>query len=75
MREKTVDECVGIWIKHGSWDGSNNTCVTSVGTLSVGDYDIFLGGLPENQATQVVNAQEQFRKKLYKILCEVPHTL
>lgn len=61
MREKYVDEAVGIFTIFG----------VRVGAVDVSDgaRDVFYG-LPRDVAEQVVAAQEEFRDKLYKLLCE-----
>lgn len=62
MREKYVDEAVGIFMVFG---------VHSDGTVDVSDTqrDVFTR-LPEDAAEKVVAVQAEFRAKLYKILCE-----
>lgn len=61
MREKYVDEAVGVFMIFG---------VRADGSVDVNDgyCDIF-EGLPHEAAQRVVAAQEEFRIKLYDILC------
>ena len=62
MRQKYVDEAVGIYIIFDeSLDGT---------AVDVADQqrDVFQG-LPRDVAEKVVEAQEEFREKLYALLC------
>ena len=67
MREKYVDEAVGVFMIFG---------VRADGSVDINDgyHDIF-EGLPREAALRVVDAQAEFRAKLYDILCadEVEH--
>ena len=66
MREKTVDEAVGIWVVIGG--AYKEAYVESVGCLTTGDYNIFPSPIPEKKAMAVVKAHSEFRGKLYSIL-------
>ena len=61
MREKYVDEAVGIWIIFGEHRD---------GTVDVADQqkDVFTS-LPRDKAEKLVELQEEFRQKLYAELC------
>lgn len=61
MREKYVDEAVGIWVIFGE---------NRDGTVDVADQqkDIFQS-LPRDKAQKIVNLQQEFRDKLYEVLC------
>ncbi len=62
MRQKYVDEAVGVYIMFGTHPG---------GTVDVADQsrDVFTG-LPADVAAKVVDLQAEFRDGLYKLLCE-----
>lgn len=60
MREKYVDERVGLWFIFG--EGPNGVDVSD------GQQDVFTQ-LPKPIAEAICIAQEQFRHKLYAILC------
>jgi hypothetical protein len=66
MREKYVDEAAGVWIIFGEHRD---------GTVDVSDQrrDVF-EGLPRDAAEKVVAAQDEFRAKLYAILCNFGET-
>lgn len=61
MRQKYVDETVGVWIIFGEHMD---------GTVDVSDQrrDVF-EGLPRDVAEKVCAAHDEFREKLYAILC------
>lgn len=62
MREKYVDEAVGLWCVFGTApDGGVD--------VTDGNRDVFRG-LPPEAAKKVVAAQEAFRNALYDILCK-----
>ncbi len=62
MREKCVDEAVGIWCILGEYqDGNVN--------VTDGTNDIFSGGIPKAVAEELVRVQEAFRTRLYDLLC------
>jgi hypothetical protein len=60
MREKYVDQKVGIWIVFGEHPD---------GTVDVNDgmQDVF-EGIPKEAALKVIAAHDEFREKLYEIL-------
>lgn len=62
MREKYIDEKVGVWFIFGS---------SSEGLVDInnGTEDIFTK-LPKETAEKLVSAQEKFRLDLYNILGE-----
>lgn len=60
MREKYVDEVVGVWNVFGSRDGGVD--------ISDGNRDVFRE-IPLERAEKIVIAQAEFREKLYTILC------
>lgn len=62
MREKYVDERVGIWFIFGTNPDTGEADVSDQ------NKDIF-ESLPEVVAVRVVEAQEKFREELYSILC------
>jgi hypothetical protein len=62
MREKYVDEAVGIYTVFGWW-GDGTVCISD------GQRDVF-EGVPEDIAEKVVAAQAEFRQKLYDLLCK-----
>lgn len=66
MREKYVDEAVGIWLVLDSVQ-VGKTYITSVGLPL--DRDIFPTPIPKDRAEKVVILQEEFRQNLYKLLC------
>ena len=67
MKEKYVDEAVGVFIEFGrSVEGQVD--VTSSGSTRTGDVEVFT--LPPDAAFAVVHAQKIFRMMLYQILCE-----
>jgi hypothetical protein len=62
MLEKYVDEAVGIWMIWGtSLDGKYHDVADQ-------NKDLFTC-LPVAEANAVVQLQQEFREKLYKILC------
>ncbi len=62
MREKYVDDAVGIFIEFGTHpDGTVD--VHALGR------DVF-EGLPKDVAQKVCEAHDRFREELYVILCE-----
>ena len=62
MREKYVDERVGVWMVFGTHpDGRVDVCNA--------DRDLFEHMDPK-VAEKLVEAQERFRKELYKLLCQ-----
>jgi metallophosphoesterase superfamily enzyme len=62
MREKYVDERVGIYFIFGNHDNGTVDISNSIN-------DTLFDSLPKEQAIEVCQAQEEFRRKLYKILC------
>lgn len=62
MREKYVDEAVGVWITFGRH---------ADGTVDISDQnrDVF-AGIPPAVALKVVAAQAEFRETLYALLCK-----
>lgn len=62
MREKYVDEAVGVWMTFGTYPDGNVEVTTA-------EREIFSGGLPKEKAEAVVAAQKRFRDELYRILC------
>ena len=60
MREKYIDEAVGLYFIFGKH--SANSVDVSDGTK-----DVFIN-IPEITAHRIVQAQEEFREKLYKIM-------
>lgn len=62
MRQKYVDEAVGLFIVFG-------THINGTVDVSDGQRDVF-SCLPPAAAHAVCEAQNEFRQKLYKILCE-----
>lgn len=60
MREKYVDARVGIWFIFGQSDGAAD--------ISDGTDDVFTS-LPIDVADRVIAAHDEFRGKLYEILC------
>lgn len=63
MREKYVDEAVGIWFIFGEHPGG------SLVDISDGTNDVFRS-LPRAPAVKLCEVQERFRQELYSILCE-----
>jgi hypothetical protein len=62
MREKYVDEAVGIYRGWGTHlDGSVD--------VSGGQCTVFVG-LPRDVAEKVIAAHDEFREKLYTLLCK-----
>lgn len=61
MREKYVDEAVGIYMVFGEY---------ADGRVDVSDQrrDVFTA-LPRDVAEKVVEAQDRFREELYRLLC------
>jgi hypothetical protein len=60
MREKYVDEAVGVFIIFGASDGGVD--------VATANNDVF-SGIPLDKAEEIVAAQERFRNELYQILC------
>lgn len=67
MREKYVDEAVGLWFVFGTRHGPDGE-VTGV-DVNDGQRDVFTDLHPD-VADKLVVAQEEFRKVLYDILCK-----
>lgn len=63
MREKYVDEAVGIWIIFGVDPAAGNADVNN------GTNDVFCG-LPYAVAEKACDAQRRFREELYSLLCK-----
>jgi hypothetical protein len=61
MREKYVDERVGVWIVFG-WHFDGSVDVSSKG------QDLFTQ-IPLDVADRLCELQEEFREKLYALLC------
>jgi len=61
MKQKYVDEKVGIWFVFGQYYGG---CVD----VADGQRDVF-EHIPKEAAEAIVEIQKEFREKLYKILC------
>jgi len=62
IREKYVDEAVGVWFIFGE------NRATGTADISDGDGDVFCL-LPKSVAEAAVQLQEEFREKLYRLLC------
>lgn len=62
MREKYIDENVGVYFIFGSSSRQPNLV-----DICDGSRDIFLS-VPKEAAEKIVASQEKFRKELYKIL-------
>ena len=61
MREKYVDEAVGVWFVFGSRpDGTVD--------VSDGNRDVF-SGIPADAAADLTKIQREFRERLYARLC------
>ena len=62
MSEKTVDRVTKIWFVFGTHgDGTAD--------VNDGTQDVFVG-LPPDVALKVTEAHDEFREKLYSILCK-----
>lgn len=61
MREKYVDEIFGFYYKFGSSeDGKVDVCSNQQDLITV----------PEDIADQIIQHHADFRKKIYKLLCQ-----
>jgi hypothetical protein len=60
--ERTIDKAVGIWFVFGENPGNQTV------DISDGRDDTLFSGLPRDVAERMVDAQEEFREKLYRIV-------
>lgn len=65
MREKYIDRKVGIWFIFGHHAEDDNLV-----DINNGREDVFVG-IPIEKARRAVEAQEDFREKLYRIFGDV----
>lgn len=58
MRQKYIDETVGVWFEFGVHPESGNV------DISDGNRDVFTD-VPKDRATRLIALQAEFRDKLY----------
>jgi hypothetical protein len=64
MKEKYIDEQVGCWFIFGEYPDNTVDINNSIGTV--------LSQIPKGIAEEIVEAQHQFREKLYHLLSKEP---